>query len=106
MNYQTEPSDFGSLGRLPKSKYVLVVITLALVASTSGLLLTGCSGDKTPSKGDVVVFVAVPLSGFMANGGQTVLGGVRLAVMAACWGTGSSSALWTTKRTATWRWLR
>jgi branched-chain amino acid transport system substrate-binding protein len=61
-------------------KYVLLVITLALVASTSSLLLTGCSGDKTPSKGDVVVFVAVPLSGFMANGGQTVLGGVRLAV--------------------------
>jgi len=27
----------------------------------------------------VIVFVAVPLSGFMANGGQTVLGGVRLA---------------------------
>ncbi|MBN1284790.1 MAG: branched-chain amino acid ABC transporter substrate-binding protein [Anaerolineae bacterium] len=33
----------------------------------------------TPSKGDVIVFVAVPLSGFMANGGQTILGGVRLA---------------------------
>jgi branched-chain amino acid transport system substrate-binding protein len=57
-------------------KYVLLVVALALVAS---LLLTGCGGDKTPSKGDVVVFVAVPLSGFMANGGQTVLGGVRLA---------------------------
>ncbi|MCP4536339.1 MAG: branched-chain amino acid ABC transporter substrate-binding protein [Chloroflexi bacterium] len=57
-------------------KYVLLALTLALVAS---LFLTGCSGDKTPSKGDVVVFVAVPLSGFMANGGQTVLGGARLA---------------------------
>jgi len=55
-------------------KYTLV--SLALVA---GLLLTGCGGGETPSKGDVVVFVAVPLSGFMANGGQTVLGGVRLA---------------------------
>ena len=60
-------------------KYVLLVLTLALVASSSSLLLTGCSRDKSPSKGDVVVFVAVPLSGFMANGGQTVLGGVRLA---------------------------
>ncbi|MEZ4634212.1 MAG: branched-chain amino acid ABC transporter substrate-binding protein [Caldilineaceae bacterium] len=30
-------------------------------------------------RGDVVVYVAVPLSGFQANGGQTVLGGVRLA---------------------------
>jgi len=55
-------------------KYTL--LSLALVA---GLLLTGCGGGETPSKGDVVVFVAVPLSGFMANGGQTVLGGVRLA---------------------------
>ncbi len=60
-------------------KYVLLVLILALVASSSSLLLTGCSGDKMPSKGDVLVFVAVPLSGFMANGGQTVLGGVRLA---------------------------
>jgi len=43
-------------------------------------LLAGCGGGvKTPSKGDVLVFVAVPLSGFQANGGQTVLGGVRLA---------------------------
>ncbi|BAL99365.1 putative ABC transporter substrate binding protein [Caldilinea aerophila DSM 14535 = NBRC 104270] len=30
-------------------------------------------------RGDVIVYVAVPLSGFQANGGQTVLGGVRLA---------------------------
>jgi branched-chain amino acid transport system substrate-binding protein len=57
-------------------KYVLLALILALVAS---LPLTGCSGDQTPTRGDVVVFVAVPLSGFMANGGQTVLGGVRLA---------------------------
>ena len=57
-------------------KYTLVSLTLALVAS---LFFTGCGSGETPSKGDVVVFVAVPLSGFMANGGQTVLGGVRLA---------------------------
>ena len=57
-------------------KYTLMSLTLALVAS---LFLTGCGGGNTPSKGDVVIFVAVPLSGFMANGGQTVLGGVRLA---------------------------
>ncbi|MBN2003858.1 MAG: branched-chain amino acid ABC transporter substrate-binding protein [Anaerolineae bacterium] len=44
------------------------------------LLLAGCGGGaKTPTKGDVIVYVAVPLSGFQANGGQTVLGGVRLA---------------------------
>ncbi|MDF1514861.1 MAG: branched-chain amino acid ABC transporter substrate-binding protein [Anaerolineae bacterium] len=44
------------------------------------LLMGGClGGNKQPTKGDIVVFVAVPLSGFQANGGQTVLGGVRLA---------------------------
>jgi branched-chain amino acid transport system substrate-binding protein len=45
------------------------------------VLLTGCGGSKAkePTKGDVIVYVAVPLSGFQANGGQTVLGGVRLA---------------------------
>ncbi len=59
---------------------------LALILIVS-LLLAGCNGGKntpgtsgtTPTKGDVLVFVAVPLSGFQANGGQTVLGGVRLA---------------------------
>ncbi len=44
------------------------------------LVLNGCGGDSSaPTKGDAIVFVAVPLSGFQANGGQTVLGGVRLA---------------------------
>jgi branched-chain amino acid transport system substrate-binding protein len=43
------------------------------------LLLTACGGPKEPTKGEVIVYVAVPLSGFMSNGGQTVLGGVRLA---------------------------
>lgn len=43
-------------------------------------LLAACGGSSAqPSKGDVIVYVAVPLSGFQANGGQTVLGGVRLA---------------------------
>ena len=32
-----------------------------------------------PTKGEVVVYVGVPLTGFQANAGQTVLGGVRLA---------------------------
>ncbi len=45
------------------------------------LLVAACGGggSKQPTKGDAIVFVAVPLSGFQANGGQTVLGGVRLA---------------------------
>jgi len=56
-------------------KYTITVLILALAA---GSLLAGC-GSRAPSKGDAIVYVAVPLSGFMANGGQTVLGGVRLA---------------------------
>ncbi len=45
----------------------------------STLLLAACGGPKEPKKGEVIVYVAVPLSGFQANGGQTVLGGARLA---------------------------
>ncbi len=48
---------------------VVIVMTLAACAG----------GARPPTKGDVLVYVAVPLSGFQANGGQTVLGGVRLA---------------------------
>ncbi len=42
-------------------------------------LLTACGGPPEPTKGEVIVYVAAPLSGFQANGGQTVLGGARLA---------------------------
>ena len=59
------------------TKRILVVLLLL-----STLLVAGCgrsSGVKEPTKGEALVFVAVPLSGFQANGGQTVLGGVRLA---------------------------
>ena len=52
---------------------------LVLILITVSLLLTGCNASPQPTRGDVTVFVAVPLSGFQANGGQTVLGGVRLA---------------------------
>ncbi len=41
------------------------------------LLLSGCGGQK--SKGEVTIYVAAPLTGFQANGGQTVLGGAKLA---------------------------
>jgi branched-chain amino acid transport system substrate-binding protein len=47
-----------------------------------GLLLSGCKAAdqvKAPTKGDVYVYVASPLSGFQANGGQTILGGANLA---------------------------
>jgi branched-chain amino acid transport system substrate-binding protein len=42
-------------------------------------LLAACGAPREPTKGEVVVFVAAPLSGFQANAGQTVLGGARLA---------------------------
>jgi branched-chain amino acid transport system substrate-binding protein len=52
---------------------------LAILLAT--LLLAACNGGAggEPDRGEVFVYVAVPLSGFQANGGQTVLGGVRLA---------------------------
>ncbi len=52
------------------------IILLAVIAS---LLLAACGGSSEPTKGDLTVYVAAPLSGFQANGGQTVLGGARLA---------------------------
>jgi branched-chain amino acid transport system substrate-binding protein len=53
-----------------------LTVLLLLLCS---VLLTGCGGPAKPTKGEVVVYVAGPLSGFQANGGQTVLGGARLA---------------------------
>ena len=52
------------------------IILLVVVTS---LLLAACGGSSEPTKGDLTVYVAAPLSGFQANGGQTVLGGARLA---------------------------
>lgn len=60
--------------RRPSFLTLVVVLLLALGA----LILGGCRGQEA-NKGTAVVYVAVPLSGFQANGGQTVLGGVRLA---------------------------
>src|SRR3954465_12904805 len=53
-----------------------ILLSTFLIVS---LVLAACGGSKTPTKGQAIVFVAVPLSGFQANGGQTILGGVRLA---------------------------
>jgi branched-chain amino acid transport system substrate-binding protein len=53
---------------------LLIFLILALVLSACG-----GGGGGEPDRGDVVVYVAVPLSGFQANGGQTILGGARLA---------------------------
>lgn len=48
----------------------LVILSLVL------LIMAGC-GRSRP-KGEVYVYVAAPLSGWQADGGQTVVGGVRL----------------------------
>ena len=51
---------------------VLLLITAVLAAGCTG------GGAAAPTKGEVTVYVAGPLSGFQANTGQTVAGGVRL----------------------------
>jgi len=50
--------------------------TLCVALMVMALLAAGC-GPGEP-RGEVIVYVAAPLSGFQANGGQTVLGGARL----------------------------
>ena len=49
---------------------------LALLLVICLLMLTSCSSPQP--KGEVIVYVAAPLSGWQADGGQTVVGGVRL----------------------------
>jgi branched-chain amino acid transport system substrate-binding protein len=56
---------------MKKNHVVMLLVVLALT-------LSACGGPG-PTKGEVIVYVAAPLSGFQANGGQTVLGGARLA---------------------------
>ncbi len=55
---------------------------LLLLMSVLLLLVSACRGGgqtiREPTKGEVYVYVAAPLSGFQANGGQTVVGGARL----------------------------
>lgn len=48
----------------------------AIAVMVMALALAGCTQQP---KGEVTVFVAAPLTGFQANGGQTVLGGAKLA---------------------------
>jgi branched-chain amino acid transport system substrate-binding protein len=55
--------------------------SLWLIFFVLSMTFAGCAGGGPvePTKGEVVVYVGVPLTGFQANAGQTVLGGVRLA---------------------------
>ncbi len=56
------------------SRVLRVVVCLVLLS-----ILTGCKGTSAPTKGDLIVYVAAPLSGWQADGGQTVVGGARVA---------------------------
>ncbi|MBC7236161.1 MAG: branched-chain amino acid ABC transporter substrate-binding protein [Chloroflexi bacterium] len=53
-------------------------LNLAAVIVVAILLLISCQTAR-PTRGEVIVYVAAPLSGWQANGGQTVVGGTRLA---------------------------
>ncbi len=57
------------------------IFSTCLLAMLLLAIAAGCAGSQgsAPTKGEVVVYVGVPLTGFQANAGQTVLGGVRLA---------------------------
>ena len=61
-----------------KSGHVLKVASVLIMALLLSAGSVGCARQGGPTKGEVTVYVAVPLSGFQANGGQTVLGGARL----------------------------
>lgn len=54
------------------------LVFMGLALSLISALLGGCTAAR-PTKGEIKVYVAVPLSGWQADGGQTVLGGARLA---------------------------
>ena len=58
-------------------------VVLTLTACCLLFAVAACGGGtarpSAPTKGEVFVYVAAPLSGFQSNGGQTVLGGARLA---------------------------
>src|SRR5512138_2905047 len=61
-----------------RSVFMRFCLLAVLLAGT----LAGCGGagsGSAPTKGEAIVYVGVPLTGFQANAGQTVLGGVRLA---------------------------
>jgi len=52
------------------------LLTCLLVAAACLPLIASCSTPRL--KGEVFVYVAVPLSGWQSDGGQTVVGGVRM----------------------------
>jgi branched-chain amino acid transport system substrate-binding protein len=69
--------DFKKRDGMERMKGTIRSIVMLLIIGS--LLLAACGTPKEPTKGEVIVYVAAPLSGFQANAGQTVLGGARLA---------------------------
>lgn len=60
----------------PRCTYAILGLLAALI-----MVAAACQPRtqvREPTEGDVYVYVASPLSGFQANGGQTVLGGANL----------------------------
>jgi len=66
------------VSRFPKNAFAWVVCLVLFSLLVAGCGPDGTAATKEPTKGDVYVYVAVPLSGFQANAGQTILGGARL----------------------------
>ena len=60
-------------------KSLVLMLTVCCVLFAAAACGGGTAKPSQPTKGEVFVYVAAPLSGFQANGGQTVLGGARLA---------------------------
>ncbi|MSP12463.1 MAG: branched-chain amino acid ABC transporter substrate-binding protein [Chloroflexi bacterium] len=51
------------------------MLSLLIIGAAIALTIGGCGSQQ--SKGEVIIYVAAPLSGSQAEGGQTVVGGVR-----------------------------
>ncbi|MBN1135615.1 MAG: ABC transporter substrate-binding protein, partial [Anaerolineae bacterium] len=58
---------------------LIIMLTVCCVLFAAAACGGGTAKPSEPTKGEIFVYVAAPLSGFQANGGQTVLGGARLA---------------------------
>ena len=65
----------GPSWRRPGGTIMRFMLALVLILSTL-FLLVSCTGPP-PLSGEAIIYVAAPLSGDQADGGQSVLGGVR-----------------------------
>jgi branched-chain amino acid transport system substrate-binding protein len=64
---------------LRKRFFLQFIVLISLVLITLTACGSGAARAGVPTKGEAIVYVAVPLTGFQANAGQTVRDGVRLA---------------------------